>query len=297
MGTPEFSVPVLQALVDAGHDVVAAYTQPPRRAGRGKALTPSPGPGPGRGIGDRRQDAGVAPRRCGQGGICCAGRRCRRRGGLWPDPAQDRARCARLRLPQRPRLAVAAVARRGADPARDPGGRRRDRGRHHADGGRARYRAGAARGADADRRQDGGRIDAGVERDGRAADGRGAGGYRRPPGRRASPKTASPMRPRSTRPRRGSISIATPPRSSGTCGRFNPVPGAFFEVDGERIRVLAAEIEAGAGAPGIVLDDDLAIACRRGAIRPTLLQRAGRGVMTSAELLRGFPIAAGTPLA
>lgn len=42
MGTPDFSVPVLQALVDAGHDVVASYSQPPRRAGRGKALTPSP---------------------------------------------------------------------------------------------------------------------------------------------------------------------------------------------------------------------------------------------------------------
>ena len=42
MGTPDFSVPVLQALVDSGHDVVAAYSQPPRRAGRGKALTLSP---------------------------------------------------------------------------------------------------------------------------------------------------------------------------------------------------------------------------------------------------------------
>lgn len=42
MGTPEFAVPILQALVDAGHDVVASYSQPPRRAGRGKALTPSP---------------------------------------------------------------------------------------------------------------------------------------------------------------------------------------------------------------------------------------------------------------
>ena len=41
MGTPEFSVPALKALCDAGHDVVCAYTQPPRPAGRGKALRPS----------------------------------------------------------------------------------------------------------------------------------------------------------------------------------------------------------------------------------------------------------------
>jgi len=42
MGTPDFAVPTLDALVAAGHNVVAAYSQPPRRAGRGKALTPSP---------------------------------------------------------------------------------------------------------------------------------------------------------------------------------------------------------------------------------------------------------------
>ena len=42
MGTPDFSVPVLQALVDAGHDVAAVYSQPPRPAGRGKKDRPSP---------------------------------------------------------------------------------------------------------------------------------------------------------------------------------------------------------------------------------------------------------------
>ena len=47
---------------------------------------------------------------------------------------------------------------------------------------------------------------------------------------------------------------------------------------------------------GEVLDTLLTIACGSGAIRPTLLQRAGRGVMTTDELLRGFPIPAGTQL-
>ena len=42
MGTPEFAVPTLDALVRAGHDVAAVYTQPPRPANRGKKLTPSP---------------------------------------------------------------------------------------------------------------------------------------------------------------------------------------------------------------------------------------------------------------
>ncbi|TCP60014.1 methionyl-tRNA formyltransferase [Rhodovulum bhavnagarense] len=42
MGTPEFSVPVLDALVDAGHDIACVYCQPPRPAGRGKKDRPSP---------------------------------------------------------------------------------------------------------------------------------------------------------------------------------------------------------------------------------------------------------------
>ncbi len=42
MGTPDFAVPSLRALAAAGHEIIAAYSQPPRRAGRGKALTPTP---------------------------------------------------------------------------------------------------------------------------------------------------------------------------------------------------------------------------------------------------------------
>jgi methionyl-tRNA formyltransferase len=77
---------------------------------------------------------------------------------------------------------------------------------------------------------------------------------------------------------------------------FNPVPGAFFEVAGERIRVLVAEPVAGEGPPGQVLDDTLTIACGAGALRALLVQRAGRGVMAPAELLRGFPLPPGTQL-
>jgi methionyl-tRNA formyltransferase len=42
MGTPDFSAPALQALIDAGHDVVCVYTQPPRPKGRGQQVQPSP---------------------------------------------------------------------------------------------------------------------------------------------------------------------------------------------------------------------------------------------------------------
>lgn len=77
---------------------------------------------------------------------------------------------------------------------------------------------------------------------------------------------------------------------------FAPSPGAFFELEGERYKVLAAHMETAKGKAGTVLDDRLTIACRGGAIRPTLVQRAGRPAMGTAELLRGRPIPAGTML-
>jgi len=78
---------------------------------------------------------------------------------------------------------------------------------------------------------------------------------------------------------------------------FAPAPGAWFEHQGERVRVLAADVMNFSGPAGTVLDDALTIACAGGAIRPRTVQRAGRGVMTTAELLRGFAIAPGIRLA
>jgi len=77
---------------------------------------------------------------------------------------------------------------------------------------------------------------------------------------------------------------------------FNPTPGAWFEFNGERIKLLRAAVDRGSGRPGHVIDDRLTIDCGDGAIRPLEVQRAGRGVMTAEELLRGFPIPKGTIL-
>ncbi|MEO5708075.1 MAG: methionyl-tRNA formyltransferase [Alteraurantiacibacter sp.] len=74
-------------------------------------------------------------------------------------------------------------------------------------------------------------------------------------------------------------------------------PAAWFELGGERFRVLAANVAEGGGQPGVTLDDALTIACGKGAIRPTQVQRAGRPAMPTADLLRGLPILAGTVLA
>jgi methionyl-tRNA formyltransferase len=77
---------------------------------------------------------------------------------------------------------------------------------------------------------------------------------------------------------------------------FNPSPGAWLELDDERIKIHAAEVVDASGPAGIVLDDRLTVACGERALRPTALQRAGRAVMTSDELLRGLAIPAGTQL-
>ena len=77
---------------------------------------------------------------------------------------------------------------------------------------------------------------------------------------------------------------------------FAPSPGAFFELEGERYRVLAADVVEASGEVGVTLDDALAIACGSGGIRPTVVQRAGRPAMDTPSLLRGRAIAAGTRL-
>ncbi len=77
---------------------------------------------------------------------------------------------------------------------------------------------------------------------------------------------------------------------------FAPRPGARFAFRGEHIRVGAAAVETGGGPPGSVLDDHAAIACGEGVLRLLRLQRPGRAAMDAAAFLRGFPLPAGTDL-
>ena len=75
-----------------------------------------------------------------------------------------------------------------------------------------------------------------------------------------------------------------------------PFPGAWFELAGDRVKLLRAELAEGSGAPGTVLDGDLTIACKSGAIRPLRLQRAGKPAMDRADFLRGNAVPEGTSL-
>ena len=77
---------------------------------------------------------------------------------------------------------------------------------------------------------------------------------------------------------------------------LSPFPGAWFEMDGQRIKALHARAETGSGEPGVVRDDMLLVACGEGAVRLTRLQRAGKGQMTADEFQRGARIAKGRRL-
>ena len=74
---------------------------------------------------------------------------------------------------------------------------------------------------------------------------------------------------------------------------LSPFPGAWFEIDGVRIKVLRSTRGEGSGAPGTVLDDKLTIACGDGAVRLVQVQRAGRQPMSAEEFLRGTPVKPG----
>jgi len=79
-----------------------------------------------------------------------------------------------------------------------------------------------------------------------------------------------------------------------------PFPGAWFELESngkaERIKVLGSELAAGEGAAGALLTGDLVVACGAGAVRLTKLQKAGGKPLAAADFLRGTPLTAGTRL-
>ncbi|MEN5363382.1 methionyl-tRNA formyltransferase [Brevundimonas intermedia] len=81
---------------------------------------------------------------------------------------------------------------------------------------------------------------------------------------------------------------------------LSPFPGAWFEAPSDtgpvRIKALLSALADGSGAPGATLDDALTVACGTGAVRLIRVQREGKAAQSADEMLRGFPLAAGTVL-
>lgn len=296
MGTPDFAIPVLQALVDHGHDVAAVYCQPPRRAGRGKTLSPSPVQRRAEALGlevrtpvtlrDEAEQMRFATLRADIGVVAAYGL-------ILPRAVLDAPRhgCLNVHGSLLPRWRGAAPIQRailagdvetGVDIMQMEAG---------LDTGPIRLEestpiAGKTAGElTAELSAMGARLMATVLAD--------LAAY--PPVAQADEGITYASKIDKAEAKidfdQPAIAIERQVRA------FNPAPGAFFEINGERIRVLSAVVEPGSGIAGTVVDDGLGIATGDNVIRPTSLQRAGRGVMTSAELLRGFALPAGTQLA
>jgi len=75
---------------------------------------------------------------------------------------------------------------------------------------------------------------------------------------------------------------------------LSPFPGAWCEIGGARVKVLRSTKGEGSGAPGSVLDKELTVACGEGAVRLVQVQREGKKPMSVAEFLRGTKVDAGT---
>lgn len=77
---------------------------------------------------------------------------------------------------------------------------------------------------------------------------------------------------------------------------LSPFPGAWCEVEGQRVKLLASRLAEGQGTAGEILDDALTVACGDGAVQLLRLQRAGKGAQDADVFLRGFPVSQGQQL-
>ena len=292
MGTPNFAVPALTALVEAGHDVIAAYTQPPRPAGRGKQLQPSPVQRQAEELGiavhsplslrDLVAQADFAALNADVAVVAAYGL-------ILPQVVLDTPKhgCLNIHASLLPCWRGAAPIHRAilaGDPVTGVTIMQMEAG---LDTGPM---LAVARTPIADKT--GGELVAELAELGASlmievlAD---LTGHNPAPQPALGVTYAAKIDKAETR-----IDFS---KSAELIERqvraFAPAPGAWFELDRERYRVLAAQVVAREGATGTTLDDQLTIACGHAALCPTLIQRAGRPVMTVAELLRGRPIAAG----
>ncbi|MDC3143614.1 methionyl-tRNA formyltransferase [Pelagibacteraceae bacterium] len=77
---------------------------------------------------------------------------------------------------------------------------------------------------------------------------------------------------------------------------FNPNPGAWFEMDGKRIKVMSSKVFDIDGNPGVILNDEFVIGCGKQALQPLTLKKEGKGLVTLTEFLKGNKVNVGTKL-
>ena len=296
MGSPDFAVPTLDALVAAGHDVVAAYCQPPRAAGRGKALRATP-------VQARAEVLGIAVRSptslktseaqaefaAFNADIAVVAAY----GLILPQPILDAPPfgCLNVHASLLPRWRGAAPIQRAIIAGDETTGVTIMQMEAGLDTGPMLL----SREVTIDRK-DAGQLTEELAQVGAAAMVEVLGRLN------ALPLIAQPDEGITTAAKIAKSETQIDwSRPASELERLvqglAPFPGAWFEGGGERIKLLAAEAVEGSGVPGTVIEARMTVACGDGALRPILLQRAGRSPMTLDDFLRGFPVALGTRLA
>jgi methionyl-tRNA formyltransferase len=296
MGTPDFAVPALRALHAAGHEVAAVYTQPPRPGGRrGKELTPTPVHRAAQGLGlEVRHPASLkgADEQAAFAQLGADVAVVTAYGLILPQAVLDAPRrgCINLHASLLPRWRGAAPIQRAVLAGDEETGitvMQMDAGLDT--GAMLIAEATPIDGKTAGELTEelaeiGARLIVSVLADPDAF----------PP--RAQPEDGVTYAKKIDKAEALLDFSAEAAQVERQVRAFAPAPGAWFTLDGERCKVLAAQVVEGSGAPGEVLDEQLTIACGSGAIRPTLVQRAGKPVMVTADLLRGKPVTPGTRL-
>ena len=296
MGTPDFSVPVLDALIAAGHEVAAVYCQPPRPAGRGKKDRPSP-------VQARAEALGLAVRHPvslrtpeAQAEFAALGAEVAvvvAYGLILPQAVLDApARgCLNIHASLLPRWRGAAPIQRAIMAGDAETGVCIMQMEAGLDTGPVLLREPLAIGADDtaatlhDRLSALGArlIVAALER---------LDTLTPEPQPEAGVTYAAKIDKAEAR-----VDWTRPAAEVDRLIRgLSPFPGAWCEIGGERVKLLESRVTEGQGVPGTVLDDRLAVACGTGAVRLTRLQRAGKAAQDGETFLRGWPVKAGAQL-
>ena len=309
MGTPDFSVPTLAAIVAAGHSVPAVYTQPPRQAGRrGLQVTPSPVQVEAERLGlkvrspasfkDEAEVAAFAALKADVAVVVAYGL-------LLRQPLLDAPRlgCLNGHGSLLPRWRGAAPIQRAIEAGDDQTGMMVMRMEAGLDTGpvalTAETRIGASETAgelqerlsqisaelmvDALAKLESGDLSFEDQADIEARTGR-------------EPVYAKKIDKAETQVDWTEDAAVIARRINA----FSPMPGAWttiaFSGKTERLKALRAEVVDGSGSAGTVIGGDLTIGCGTGAVRLLDIQRAGGKKIAASELLRGTPVAAGTVL-
>ena len=299
MGTPAFAVPTLRALIEAGHDVAAVYTQPPRAAGRGLDARPSP-------VQEVAAAAEIEVRspKSLKGSEALAAFRALAAdaavvvayGLILPPPilAAPRLGCINLHASLLPRWRGAAPIQRAIIAGDGETGVSVMLMEAGLDTGPVLL---SKRVPITPETTAGGLHDVlahlGAPLVLQALDGLASARLTATPQVEAGATYAKKIDKSETR--------LDWRRPAGELQRLvhglSPVPGAWFQDDGVRIKVLEAVAAPGASAPpGTILDDALTVACGDGVLSLRSLQRAGKAALPAPVFLRGYPLAPGTRL-